>query len=380
MVKPGPLTLDHVLNIAFPPLHSGDRTAAGELPVHVIPQGGEPRWIVLGDSRDAATVFRSWRPFKVGTRLRWSAIAGAASLGALARLPGVITTRALIDFSWWRRSLPGFQEDWVPVLYIGNPSHTRKVTLFFVGRGGRGFNAVAKVPLHALSAVAILNEAAILEELSGADYLPTALFRDPEQGIAAQSWLEGHPVSRTLTPAHMELLARFAVPGATVRISDQRASIARELDQADLPFDRDVFSRAQEFLDYEQPLPAFIEHRDFAPWNLKRLPNGRTGAIDWEWALTRGLPGQDIFRYFYIQDALFYGPGNAWEALNGHPLVRQYWSLFSISPEALPPLAMYYHLRVLAMDWQSGNNFLASYGFRQVESLLRLKPSRTVQA
>lgn len=377
MVNPGPLTLDHVLNTAFPRSDHGDRTTPSELPIYVIPQGVEPRWVVIGDSRDAVPVFRSWRPFKLGTRLRWSAIGGASSLGLLARLPGVITTRAPIDFSYWRRLLPGFREDWAPVLYIGNPSHTRKVTLFFVGRGGQGFKAVAKVPLHPLSGAAILNEAAILEELRGAEYLPGTLFQDSEQGIAAQSWLEGQPVSRNLTPAHMALLARFAAPGA-VRVSGQRASIARELAQADLPFDRDVLSRAQEFLDYDEPLPAFIEHRDFAPWNLKRLPDGGTGAIDWEWAVTRGLPGQDIFRYFYIQDALFYGPGDAWEALNGHALVRQHWSLFSIPPEALPALAMHYQLRVLAMDWQSGNMFLARYAFRQIESLLKLKPSRTV--
>jgi hypothetical protein len=239
---------------------------------------------------------------------------------------------------------------------------------------------VAKVPLHPLSGQAILSEAATLEQLRGADYLPDLLFRDPQRGIAAQSWLEGEPVSRKLTAAHMDLLARFAIPGATIRVSSQLSSIARDLEQADMPFDRSVLNMALGFLDYDEPLPAFVEHRDFAPWNLKRLPNGRTGAIDWEWTVLRGLPCQDIFRYFYIQDALFYGPGNAWDVLNSHRFVREHYRRFAIPPQALPALAMHYQLRVLAMDWRSGNSFLAQYAYRQVQSLLKLKSARAVQA
>jgi Phosphotransferase enzyme family len=362
------LTVAGVLSAAFPSAADGSSRQI-ELPVSVIPQAGEPRWIVVGDPRIAAQVLKSWRPFKVSTRLRWSAVVASASLGVLHQLPGVVTSRHAIDVSYWRQSLAGFEDDWAPVLYIGNPSHTRKVTVFFVGRDRR-FKAVAKIPLLEDSARAILNEAQILRELAGAGYLPGFLFNDPERGIAAQSWLEGEPVSRQLTSAHMDLLARFAVPGETIRVSGQRASIAGELDGADLPFDRAALARAQQLLEYDQPLPAFIEHRDFAPWNLKSLPGGGSGAIDWEWAILRGLPCQDIFRYFYIQDALFNGPGHVWRELNRHPLVQAHFRRFAIPAEALRPLAMHYQLRVLAMDWKSGNTRLAQYAFRQIETLL----------
>ena len=60
--------------------------------------------------------------------------------------------------------------------------------------------------------------------------------------------------------------------------------------------------------------------------------------------------------------------------------MRQHYKRFAIPSEALPSLAMYYQLRVLAMDWQGGNAFLADYAFKQIESLIRLKPVRTVQA
>ena len=377
----GPLSLTDVLGMAFPAPDRGFSAAAEmELPVHMIPQTGEPRWVVLGDSRNATTVLRSWRPFEIGTRLRWAAIVSASSLGLLSRLPRVITARASIDASYWRDSLPGFQDDWVPVLYIGYPSHTRKIAVFFVGREEPRFKAVAKVPLLPLSRQAILNEAAILDVLAGADFVPATLFLDRERGIAAQSWLQGEPVSRKLTPEHLEFLCRLALPGAACTVSSQRASIACELDQADLPFDRSELARAQDHLDYDEPLPGFIEHRDFAPWNLKRLPNCRTGAIDWEWAAMRGLPCQDLFRYFYLQDALFFGPGDVWEVLPRNPLVRSYLRKFSIGPAALFALVMYYQLRVLVIDWQSGNQFLAEYAFRQIKALLKSERTVAVRA
>jgi hypothetical protein len=366
----GFLSTSHVLRVAFPGNGKGSTTASGiELPVHVIPQGPEPRWIVLGNSRAAVPVLASWRPFKMSTRLRWSGVVTASSLGRLQHLPGVETSRASIDLSYWRQTLPGFSEDWVPVVHVGNPSHTRKVIVFFIGPDRR-FKAVAKAPLVAGAKEAVLNEANILDQLRGANYLPECLFRDPARGIAAQSWLEGKPVPRRLTLPHMDLLAKFAVPGSIAWISRQRSALAAELERTDLPFDRSVLARALDMLDYDKPLPAFAEHRDFAPWNLKHLASGQSGAIDWEWTVLRGLPCQDIFRYFYIQDALFDGPGNVWELLNGHPLVQSHYRRFEIPPAALPALAIHYLLRILAMDWGSGNTRLARYAFGQIASLV----------
>jgi len=372
------LNLSDILRISFPAGDEGNAPRGTEFAVHVIPQGNEPRWVVIGDPRNAAPVFRSWRPFKISTRVRWSAVVAASAHGLLARLPGVISTRSVVDLSYWRR-LPGFDDDWVPVVHIGNPSYTRKITVFFVDRQEQKCKAVAKVPLSGASAQAILNEADVLDRLRGAEYLPACLFRDRQRGIAAQAWLEGAPLSRAFRPSHMELLARFAVPEGMVRVSDQRKAIAGELEESGLPFDRDVISRAQGFLDYDAPLPAFIEHRDFAPWNLKRLENGQTGAIDWEWTVLRGLPCQDIYRYFYIQDALFNGPGNAWQVINSQSLVRDFYRRFELPPEALPALAMHYLLRVMAMDWRGGNVFLAKYGYGQIEALLAAQKSRVMR-
>jgi hypothetical protein len=368
----GPLTISGVLRAAFPESDPATESAkSADSFIHVIPQGLEPRWIIIGDPRKAVPVLRSWRPYNLGSRVRWGAVVSAASLDVLARLPGVVNSRAPINLSYWQRSLAGFSADWTPVVHVGNPSHTRKAIVFFIGQNQ--IKAVAKVPLIDDAAPAILNEAEILRGLHPAHYLPEVLFADPGRGIAAQSWLEGKPVSRELTAAHVNLLGLLALPGSTTRLADYRTAITADLEQADLPFDRTILARAMDMLDFEGALPGFVEHRDFAPWNLKRMPNGETAAIDWEWAVARSLPCQDICRFFYIQDALFDGPGKVWETLTGHPLLQAHYRRFSISPHALPSLTMHYLLRVLCMDWRSGNARLAHYAFRQIDQLLRLK-------
>ena len=177
----------------------------------------------------------------------------------------------------------------------------------------------------------------------------------------------------------MDLLARFVVPGSVTSVCRHRRDIEAALERIDLPFDRSVLAQALEMLDNDHPLPVFIEHRDFAPWNLKRLPGGQSGAIDWEWTALHGLPCQDIFRYFFIQDALFHGRGDVWQMLKSHALVSAHCRRFEIPPAAMPALAMNYLLRVLAMDWGSGNTPLANHSFRQVECLLESPDRGTSQ-
>jgi hypothetical protein len=363
------ITTSDVLKAVFPGTDLGSSGNVTELPMLVIPLGPEPRWMVFGDSRAAVPVFESWRPLKISTRLRWSGVLTACSFGKLGKLPGVESGRVPVDLSYWRKILPGFRDDWVPVLHVGNRSYTRKVTVCFVARDRR-CKAVAKVPLVPGAAKAILNEAHVLGQLAGAPYLPQSLFEDPARGIAVQSWLDGKPVSRRLTSSHMELLGRLAAPGAFVKVSDRRSPVAADFERLDMPFDRAVLARALDMLDYDEPLPAFVEHRDFTPWNLRRLPDGQSGAIDWEWAVLRSLPCQDIFRFFYNQDALFDGPGRVWDMVNRHELVRAHYRRFDIPPAALPALAMHYLLSALSVEWGSDNTRLANYAFRQIDAMV----------
>jgi len=362
-----PLTAPHVLDVAFPAAAGG--CAAQQQPVHIIPQGAEPRWIIVGDPRKALPVLRNWRAWNLSSRMRWGGVLFAASTRMLPRLPGVVNSRAALDSSYWRQSLEDFSDAWTAVIHVGNPSHTRKAIVFFTG-ADRQVKAVAKVPLAPAASAAILNEAAILDCVKRIEHLPRTLFQDAARGIAVQSWLEGKPISRALTEAHVDLLNLLVNTGTTTRVSNYRDEIAAQIDRADLPFEPSTLARALEWLDFAEPLPGFVEHRDFAPWNLKRHPDGRVVPLDWEWSVPNSLPWQDVCRFFYTEDSHFNGPGKVWEAMRSNRLLQGYVKRFGISPAALPALTMHYLLRVLCMDWQSGNTALANYSFRQIKLLL----------
>jgi hypothetical protein len=366
------LTASHILAASFPTSgSSAEAFAPSPRTIHVIPQNSEPRWIILGDPLKALPVLRSWRPWNLRSRLRWSGMLLAVSVKVLPRLPGVVSSGASIDLSYWQRNLPGFTSSWTAVIHLGSPSHTRKAIVFFLG-DDQLIKAVAKVPLTLLAADAILNEASILQQMRAIEVLPKMQFQDSDRGVASQSWLDGRPVSRAFTSAHVDLLSLLAIQGASTRVSDYQAEMAARLDKYDLPFDRSLLARALEMLNFDQPLQGFVEHRDFAPWNLKRLANGSLGLLDWEWAVPMSLPWQDACRFFYVQDALFNGHENVWETLTRHPFLQRYRDRFAISPDALPALTMHYLLRVLCMDWQSGNTRLAHYTFAQIGLLVNI--------
>jgi len=340
-----------------------------EQPVFVISQSDEPRWIIVGDTRKAFPVLRSWRPFNLSSRVRWNVVSLAAFGRVLERLPGVKFSRARIDHSYWQDRLPGPPKSWNVVIHIGNPSHTRKATAFFISEDGQ-ITAVGKVPLTRIAGRSILNEADVLLRLQQWEWLPRVLLQDPGRGIAAQSWLVGEPVGRSFTSAHLNLLCRFANKSDTIRISDQRESIEAQLNALDSSFDHVTLSRALKILEFDQPLPSFVEHRDFAPWNLKRLSSGDLGLVDWEWAVTKSLPFQDACRFFYMSDAVFDGPGGVWESMSNNPLLQTYCARFAIPGNALRPLVMHYLLRVLCMDAEINNTRLTNYTYRQIQVLL----------
>jgi hypothetical protein len=337
--------------------------------IHVISQGKEPRWIIVGSTASAMPVLRSWAPWNKKSRIQWSVVQGAAAANALQFLPGVSNSVLDIDSSYWRSRLPAFPDQWSAVIHVGSISHTRKAILFLIESGERVV-AAAKVPLAPDSAAAIFNEADMLHHLERFDYLPRVLFRDPLRGIAAQSWLDGKPVGRGFAQPHLDLLNSLAGAGGNVRVSDERPALQRELDKSDLPFDRSVLGCGLEMLDCDALLPAFVEHRDFAPWNLKWIRPGVLGLLDWEWAEAVGFPWQDACRHFYLDDVHFHGSGHVWESLTSNQFLHAYRQRFAIPDAALPALTMRYLLRELFMEWDGGNRRLADYAFLQITALL----------
>jgi hypothetical protein len=276
-----------------------------------------------------------------------------------------------IDSSYWHRWLAGFSDEWEVVVYLGWPSHTRKAIAFFVDKSS-SVKAVAKVPLYAAATAAILNEAVLSRRLRSKRILPQILFADEERGIAAQTWVQGKAVSRTLCNEHIDLLSRLINEGASTRLCDYRDPIASCIDSLDLPLETPMRKRALYLLENTRKLPVFIEHRDFTPWNLRRLPDKSLTLVDWEWAVERGLPWQDICHFFYIQDYVFKGSGRVWETLVTNPLLRTYMHRFGIPSEVLPGLTLHYLIRTLCLDWVNAQSEKARYTIGRIRALLEL--------
>jgi hypothetical protein len=365
---PAPLTTADVIAEVFRKSESSEASLE-ECSIHVIPQGIEPRWIILGKPSNALPVLRSWAPWKASSRVSWNAVRVAAATNALPMMPGVQNSVVRIDTSYWRAHLQCFPERWSAVIHVGSPSHTRKAILFLIENGEQVVCA-AKVPLVTGAEEAIFNEAEMLDLLRQFDYLPRVLFHDRDRGVAAQSWLHGKPVSRGFTEAHLDLLNSLTNGESGGRVSDYRPQLESALEASDLPFDRSVLARGIELLDCDRPLRRFVEHRDFAPWNLKWIRKGVLGLLDWEWAVPDGLPWQDACRFFYLDDVHFRGCGMVWEQLSANEFLLRYRQHCEVPPDALPALTMRYLLRELHMEWEGGNPWLAGYAYRQIQSLL----------
>lgn len=347
----------------------GQSGETAELRVQIITQAGVPRWVLPRNTRRVMAVLRSWRPYSAKSRLQWNAIVASCQLNALAVLPGVTRETMHCDLSYWRRRLPGFADSWSIVSYIGGPSPTRKALLFFVD-DKHVVRAVTKVPLSPAARPAILNEVTILTKLQHRLLLPRVLFSDEREGIAAQSWMGGSNVSRSFGTEHLDLLTSLASESAYVRLGDYRDQLEKQIASLQPPVDLSLLKRALSFLEIQGKLRACVEHGDFAPWNMRRLADGRVALIDWEWASEEGLPWQDVCRYFYLQDFLFHESAKVWKLLTSNPLVEEYRRRFELSREAVRGLTIRYLLRYLCQECSEGNRDRVEYAMRKIREVM----------
>jgi hypothetical protein len=359
-------------SVTLDSLFSGGRDTrsrgARDLRAHIVSQSGVPRWVLPENTRGAVTVLRSWKPYKLKSRLQWSTIIGASRLNAVGSLPGIARATLRYDSSYWCAHVPAFSDSWEVLAYIGNIFPTRKALIFFVDESAR-VRAVAKVPIYPAAKAAILNEVSMLTKLRDRLPVPGVLFSDEEQGIAAQSWMEGVNIPRRFGREHLDLLTRFGSEISHVRLSDWREEFEERT--ALLQFvDSSLLKRALVLLEVRDDLKTCVEHGDFVPWNFRRLADGRLTLIDWEWAVENGLPWQDVCRYFYLQDFLFREGRNVWNMLTMNPLLSEYRRRFELSYEAVRRLTIRYLLRYLCDEYAEGNLDRVAYAAHKVSEVL----------
>jgi hypothetical protein len=254
------------------------------------------------------------------------------------------------------------------VAYIGNIFPTRKALIFFVDANAN-VQAVTKVPIYPAAKAAILNEAKILTKLQERLALPKVLFSDEEQGIAAQSWMQGANVSRRFGEEHLEVLSELASETAHVRLSDCREELEERVARL-TGVDSELFKRALSLLEAPDEMSACIEHGDFAPWNFRRLADGPLTLIDWEWAVEKGFPWQDVCRYFYLQDFLFREGADVWKILRTNPLLKEYCRRFELPGAAVRGLTIRYLVRYLCEEHAEGNHDRVDYATHKIREVL----------
>ncbi len=335
--------------------------------VQIIYQAGSPRWILSVDAKKVVPAIRGWRPFKLSSRLRWTVVVTAAKLGKLGNVPGVASAKVCWNPEYWRTNLPGFDYHWGTATYIGGPSPTRKGVIFFCD--GYRVNAVAKIPMTSAARNAILSEAKMLRHVQEKVTVPNLLFADYENGIAAQSWIEGKYLSRRFGRLHLELLSRLVEKQRGIRFSDCRKDLDEKLLNLDLPVERRLLDRMLGLLETDKEMVSCIEHRDFAPWNIRQLADGRTSLIDWEWGIEVGLPWQDVCRFFYIPDYLFQERKNIWALLTRHHLLKEYCRRFELDRKQILGLTAYYLIRSACEDVLEGNFDRATYLAQKMSEL-----------
>lgn len=112
---------------------------------------------------------------------------------------------------------------------------------------------------------------------------------------------------QVLGEAHFRFLAALRT-NASVPLEDVTTRLGRDL----IPLLRDGTSanalarRALTRLNINRGvrLATFIEHGDFAPWNVKRSADGRIFVIDWEHAQAEGLPWCDALHFCFQTSVL----------------------------------------------------------------------------
>ena len=293
--------------VVFGPLLRSGETAAQEF--LAVPGKGTPRWLLPARHQNIDPMLTSWSPYRWASRMKWAGVRTAQRVGCLSVLPGVAGVNvAGIEGIDWRSVGWSSHVSPVPVVYVGTPGVNRKAVIHLVHPASGSCDAIVKVPLTDAAHAAILHEADVLTTLAdeGYAFAPRLLYVDRDRGVTTQTVLNGKPGSRKFTTGHRAVLRSLMLADETTTIAGHASEWQEQLLQAvGGESDIGIMTVAlSELCDFHR-LPACWVHGDFAPWNIRRLPDGSVALLDWEDAQRSGLPLQDAFHFLHMQDYLF---------------------------------------------------------------------------
>lgn len=265
-----------------------------------------PRWLLPRRARPTMQFLHSWRPYRLRSRLSWQFAIFAYRWGMLGWLPGVRAVNVFAStLAVCRQLVAG---DWLPVIHIGTAGPGQKLIVACIDEATGDVCAIVKVPLAPQAGNAIRHEHEVLRaiEASGLVTAPTVLKFDPSSAALALSFMQGRPVGRRLTANHVDFALSLVSTRDSLLTSSICDALARNFDAA-LADDEEcaIATRILTKLELPTTVPSAWVHGDFAPWNLKRTPDGHLAAIDWEAAEPSSLPLFDLVYFRSIQAFLF---------------------------------------------------------------------------
>lgn len=262
------------------------------------------RWIIPADLGSASRVLADWRPYKWLSRQVWSALRAASGTGLLARIPGTRTfgvdLRAVAwsDYGWDRPDPPHL------VVHVGTPGDHQKLVCLLVDRQTSDGAAIVKFPLAPSATACLKREYATLVQLAdeGRDIAPRPLRADAETRFTVQTYVQGRSAGVALGEAHVNFLASLVQPGRRITLEAARNEFQAQRQKLEAAgrlssSARRTIDSALNHQSWSGDVPLVRSHGDFAPWNLKRCPDGRIRAVDWEDSAADELPYVDLCHY-----------------------------------------------------------------------------------
>lgn len=294
----------------------GPLLEGGDLPYRLVLSRSGSLWLFPEYSKPVKGIHRIFAPRSPLLRLAWAAWCAGLPVGARLALNSRSLEELLASVA------PGLRAEGV-VAYVGTPGAYRKAVLGLWAGGAA--QVVIKLALVPAADPWVAWEARVLERLKGSgESLAPKLLRTGQyagRAFHATEPVTGSPGPSRLTRAH------FAYSAWLFGLEPSRYVWAESPLLGEWLADFSDRGLSHAFPTLERSLVWLEErlshrvlsfgwaHRDFVPWNTRRI-EGRLLLLDWEMAMPHRPPGYDLLHFVSMQAALRGGPVRIpWQAL-----------------------------------------------------------------
>ena len=356
--------LDKVLNCSKQRKH----TSEGNY-FFIIPGQFGPRWLLPSKPpAGALDVLKQWTPYNFTSKLKWHALLLLYRFGHLGLVPKIKQINGSITSVL---HVPQTDLFGIPLIYVGTPGKQQKAVATIIEPNKGTPLAVLKVALEKKAIESLQREAMILKEITKfkVPYIPTIISTDKDENYTWQTMVRGCLSSTKLTRKHIDWLLSLPVTGATT-FYKQREELKQRLAKPNdmRKVDINLLASAIDNITGNE-VPLLLVHGDFTPWNLKILPNGCLGAIDWENGQLQGLPLWDLCHFHFMQAHLF--KKNPLKSLINNYLTNFYLDKLTVSSDNKISLILIYLVKNIVSGYRSGvSNDYKKYLLGQLAKVL----------